>query len=212
MTRLREACKRTCELDVHLHFGFDSDDPFLQDNILAAGDALFTTGDRMHLAGWTNLLATYHPKAPYLASIGDDMVPVTPGWDRLLVEAQQRYGPGFTYPDDKRRHDIPEAVVIDARITAALGWVCEPTLTHWYVDNVWADLGNGAGCLTYVPAAVVEHRHPNIPGGDKPDGTYNDAARCYNHDLTRYQSWRLRRMRADVSAVRGVREALPDPQ
>ncbi len=29
------------------------------------------------------------------------------------------------------------------------------------VDNYWRDLGTAAGCLTYLPDAIVEHLHPS---------------------------------------------------
>jgi len=149
--------------------------------------------------------------------MGDDMLPVTPGWDRLLTRAQEEIGGGFTYPElgrgiaHGRQPDIPECVVVDTRIVAALGWMCQPDLDHWYVDNVWRDLGTGADCFRHVPEAVILHKHPNVPGGDPVDRTYHDAAQHFEHDLTVYQRWRLRRMREDISAVRRVRATTPRP-
>ena len=216
IVRLRVACAATCQLRTVLHFGFDNDDPTLAESILATGEVCpYTTSDRMHLAPWTNHLASFHMDAPYLASLGDDMLPVTPGWDRMLVDAAR--GGRMSYPElgrgveHGRQPGIPEAICMDTRIVAGLGWMCLPALDHWYVDNVWRDLGTGAGCLTYVPDAIVLHKHPNVPGGDKPDRTYHDAAARYDHDLTAYQRWRLRRMREDISAVRRVREAQAHP-
>jgi len=215
--RLVEACKATCRAETRLVFGFDDDDPELQASIMAADGAEFSTAPRMGLAAWTNRLASLHMSAPYLASMGDDMVPVTTGWDELLIGANHELGGGFTYPElgrgveHGRQPDIPECVVVDTRIVAALGWMCQPSLNHWYVDNVWRDLGTGADCFAYVPAAVILHKHPNVPGGDRVDRTYTDAARSYEHDLTVYQRWRLRGMREDISAVRRVREAPPAP-
>jgi len=214
ISRLRFACAATCELHTVLHFGFDNDDPQLTENIKAVSPCAYTVADRTHLGPWTNHLASLHMDAPYLASLGDDMLPVTRGWDRMLVEAAQA---GMSYPElgrgpeHGRQPGVPEAIVMDTRIVAALGWMCQPDLDHWYVDNVWRDLGTGADCLTYVPEAVVLHKHPNVPGGDKPDATYAAAARSYDHDLTVYQRWRLRRMRENISAVRRVREAAPHP-
>jgi len=217
ISRLRFACAATCQLKTVLHFGFDDDDPALTDNIKMVSPARYTIGPRMHLAAWTNRLAQMNTDSPYLCSLGDDMVPTSPGWDRLLVQAQQELGGGFTYPElgrgiqHGRQPDIPEAIVIDTRIVSALGWMCLPDLTHWYVDNVWRDLGLGAGCFRYVPDAVVLHKHPNVPGGDKPDRTYHDAAKSYDRDAAAYRRWRLRRMREDVSAVRRVRAEIADP-
>jgi hypothetical protein len=209
--RLVEACTRTCRAGTRLAFGFDDDDPALQASIMAADGAEFSTAPRMGLAKWTNALSDQYLHVPYLASLGDDMVPMTIGWDVMLLDAQHLIGGGFTYPDDRRRHDIPEAVVIDTRIVKGLGWMCEPTISHWYTDNVWRDLGAGAGCLKFVPDALVVHKHPNVKGGDPPDATYSDAAAAYNTDLAAYQRWRLKRMAADTETVRRVREQAQHP-
>jgi len=210
--RLLQACEQTCRADTEIYFGFDDDDPALQANTAAVGWRSYCVArPRMTLGAWTNELATLNMNVPYLASLGDDMVPVTTGWDVMLLDAQHAIGGGYTYPDDRRRTDIPEAVVVDTRIVAGLGWMCEPTIGHWYTDNVWRDLGAGAGCLKFVPGAVVEHRHPNVRGGDPPDGTYNDAARSYDTDLAAYQRWRMLRMRHDTGTVRRVLEQAPDP-
>ena len=200
--RLVDRWIQTCRADTILHFGFDDDDPAFTDNLAEAEGCLTSIRPRMGLAAWTNELASLHMDASHLASIGDDMVPVTDGWDERLITA---CGPcGMAYPNDKRRDDIPEAIVMSTAIIAALGWMCLPALHHWYVDNVWADLGRGAGCLTYLPDVVVEHRHPNTRGGDRPDATYWDASPAYGTDLAAYQRWRLARngLRADLKKVR----------
>lgn len=204
IARLISACKRTCTADTVLHFGFDDDDPALTQNLAELDwQSVALVRPRMGLAAWTNHLAgLYLPDAPYVASIGDDMVPVTPGWDKKLMEACGMTG--MAYPDDKRRDDVPEAIVMTSSIVNALGWMCQPTLDHWFVDAVWRDIGTGAGCLTYCPSVVVEHRHPNVPGGDPPDATYHEAAEGFGRDMAAYQKWKLHGMRDDVAKVRAV--------
>ena len=202
VARLIEACAKTCRADTVLSFGFDEDDDQLAANLAeTSGYSLSTVRPRMGLAHWTNYLSAKHENARWQASIGDDMVPLTDGWDERLCEAA---GPaGMAYPDDRRRADIPEAVVISTSLVRALGWCCEPTLHHWYIDSVWADLGRAAGCLRFLPDVVVEHRHPNVPGsGARPDATYSEAAAGFAADLAAYQKWRLKRMRADIETVR----------
>jgi hypothetical protein len=201
VARLVEACARTCRLDTIVAFGFDEDDDELAANLKAADGCLTSVRHRMGLAAWTNTLSALHEDTRWQASIGDDMVPVTDGWDERLCEAA---GPsGMAYPNDRRRDDIPEAVVISTRVVRALGWFCQPSLRHWYVDSVWRDLGTGAGCLTYLPGVLVDHRHPNVPGsGARPDRTYADAAAGFGADLAAYQKWRMKRMRADIETVK----------
>ena len=133
------------------------------------------------------------------------MLPLTDGWDEQLITAA---GPaGMAYPNDMRRDDITECVVISTVLVRALGWICEPSLSHWYVDNVWRDLGRGAACLSYLPGVLVKHLHPNVRGGDKPDATYDDAAARYAADMLAYQQWRMRRMREDIETVKRARAA-----
>lgn len=200
VARLLDACAGTCQAETIVHFGFDEDDPRLLENVAAAeGLTEISVRPRMGLAAWTNELAAAHPDAEWLCSIGDDMVPVTEGWDKQLCDAA---APGIAYPNDKRRDDIPECAVISRSIVDALGWYCEPTLEHWFIDSVWADLGRLAGCLSYLPEVIVEHRHPNVPGGDPHDATYQDAAAGFAADMAAYQKWRMRRMRQDVAKVR----------
>ena len=66
---------------------------------------------------------------------------------------------------------------------AALGWMCEPALSHWYVDNVWADLGRGAGCLRHLRAIKVEHAW-------KGDQTSRESSEALTADRDAYYAWR----------------------
>lgn len=212
VARLVEACAKTCRAATRLHFGFDIDDECVTANLDAADwpSADATTGPRDNLTGWTNKLAMRHLTIPALASLGDDMVPETIGWDERLLESLPAEG-GFAYPNDLRRDDIPEAVVISTPIVVELGWFCLPQLTHWYNDNVWRDLGAGAGCLAYCPDVIVRHRHPNTPGGDQPDATYTEAAAQFDRDGNAYRQWCLRHRPGHVDAVRGVRKQASGP-
>ena len=163
-----------------------------------------TFGDRETLTGWTNRLAAdpYITDVPYLASLGDDMVPRTLGWDAQLITAVEHMGGGFSYPFDGRRTDVPECCVADARIVRALGWFACPVLTHWYIDNVWRDLG-APDRLSYQPQVDVRHLHPNVTG-QPADATYADAAGLFDTDLAAYQKWRLRDMRRDRETMRAA--------
>lgn len=204
--RLVTSCALTCTADTRLHFAFDEDDEDLAASIAATGGHRYTVGPRAGLAAWTNDLAARHVKrgdAAALASIGDDMVPVTHGWDEKLLGATG--GAGMAYPDDELRNDVPEAVVISTVIVAALGWMALPCCAHWYIDDAWRDLGAGAGCLTWCPDVKV--RHLNHRAGAPVDKTYTDAAASYAADGNAYRAWRLRGLPRDVARVRAAIEA-----
>ena len=152
IARLLDSVHATSRAETHLHVAVDEDDEKLpqyravMDKAGAEGDVL-EVGTRKGLCGTTNDVAVRRAgEYPFLASLGDDMVPRTPGWDAALIRAiNDMGGTGIAYPWDGTREDIPEAVVMSSDIVQVLGWMCMPDLAHWYPDNCWADLGRGAG-------------------------------------------------------------------
>lgn len=143
-------------------------------------------------------------KYPVLMFTGDDTVPETPGWDKLLVEAiNSMGGTGFSYPEDHSRNDIPEHVAMSSDIVRALGWFAQPSLKHFYIDNVWADLGRATGRIRFVPEAVLDHLHANR-GLAENDATYRRASTFYPGDYTRYLAWRANSLEHDVATIQGL--------
>ena len=217
IARLLDAVHATSRAVTHLHVAVDGDDEKLpqyqavMDKAGTEGD-LLEVGPRKGLCGTTNDVAVRRAgEYPFLASLGDDMVPRTPGWDRALIRGiTDMGGTGFTYPWDGVREDIPEAVVVSSDIVTALGWMCEPSLAHWYPDNVWADLGRGAGCLRHLRAIAVDHLNP-ATGQVKADATNRDNGRSLEADRDAYWHWRATRMADDVAAIVKLRERALQP-
>ena len=205
------AAAATCRAETDVTWAFDDDDPLAAKSIAAvvasAGSFPVSarTGPRQGLGAWTNEVAVAS-MAGYraLASFGDDHVPVTPGWDKLLLEAIDGMGgTGIAYPNDQVRDDVCEAWVQSSDIVRRLGWMCEPTLNHWWVDQVIHDLGDSAGCLKYLPDVLVPHKHP-AAGKAQVDATYRDSGRHIDADRAAYEVWRAQRMAADVATVRAL--------
>lgn len=217
IARLLDAIRATGRAETHLHVAVDEDDETLPDYQRVVGNAggegdVLETGPRKGLCAWTNEVAVRRAgEYPYLASFGDDMVPRTPGWDRALTRGiQDMGGTGFTYPWDGTREDIPEAVVMSSDIVTALGWMCEPSLSHWYPDNVWADLGRGAGCLRHLRAVAVDHL--NVAAGHgRPDATARDNGRSLEADRAAYHAWRRDRMAGDIETITELRSQVLQP-
>ena len=217
IARLLDCVHDTARLDTHVHVAVDEDDEKLPqyEAVMAKaggeGDVL-EVGPRKGLCGTTNDVAVRRAgEFPFLASLGDDMVPRTPGWDRALVNGILAMGgTGFVYPWDSTREDIPEAVVLSSDIVAALGWMCLPDLNHWYPDNVWADLGRGAGCIRHLRAVAVDHLHA-AAGKAPSDATYREASDRISGDRDAYYAWRATRMAGDVATVMRLRERTLQP-
>jgi hypothetical protein len=212
LARLLDAVHATGLLDTHVFAAVDNDDPCIgeYEQVLRehGGPAdHMDAGMRDSLTGWTNVIAkNWAPAYPFLASLGDDMVPRTRGWDKALVRAiQDMGGTGFAYPWDGIRTDIPEAVVMSSDIVRALGWMCNPDLQHFWIDDTWADLGHGADCIRFLRAIVVEHIHP-ATGKIPKDRTNDEANEKIPADREAYFRWRATRMAEDVEKIRLLRE------
>lgn len=202
--RLAAAVHARSELRTHIVFCVDDDDPERDQYSADLCDAEdFTTilfGRRQSLSGWTNmvvrqLLAQPELTPRYFASLGDDHVPRTPGWDRKLTAAIERMpaGLGFAYGDDKLQGArLPTAWVVSAPIVAELGWMMLPTCEHMYVDNAVLALGTAAGCIAHHPGVVIEHMHPHN-GKAEWDSSYesSNSHSSYRRDRVAYGAWTI---------------------
>ena len=121
----------------------------------------------------------------------DDNLFVTPGWDEIMLSViESMGGTGMVYPDDRRRNDIPEIIMITSDIITELGWFANPMLNHYYTDHTWSDLGRGAGLLRFAPEAVVEHQHYSVSAETPYDGLYNEIEQKFGvSDREAYAQW-----------------------
>lgn len=206
--RLLDAVAETATAQTDVMFAFDDDDRDVPDSITAIdGRASFVTGPRQSMCAWTNQVAAEHA-AEYraLASLGDDHVPRTHGWDTLLLGAiGELGGTGIAYGNDLLAPDLPTAAVVTSDIVTALGWMCVPGAGSYCPDNAWFDLGDGAGCLAHRMDVVIEHMHWTGGKADS-DQTYSDAGgfSLTHPDWATYQDWRANQMAADIATVKGL--------
>lgn len=140
--------------------------------------------------------------------MGDDHRPRTTGWDVRMLAELDRLGHGIVYGDDLiHGANLPTAVVMSASIVQTLGYMCPPGLIHLMLDNFWRDLGNGAGCLSYLPDVVIEHMHPIAAKGEW-DAGYDEvnADSMYDADGATYQRYvDSGGLAADVEKIRSLR-------
>jgi hypothetical protein len=209
--RLLDAVHSTARLETHVHVAVDHDDPELSGYRAViedtAGEDTLEVGPRKGLCAWTNEVALrWASEYRFLASLGDDMVPRTPGWDRALCTAiEDMGGTGLAYPWDGTREDVPEAVVMSSDIVAALGWMCLPGLEHWYCDDTWAVLGRGAGCIRHLRAVAVDHVRGTT------DATAIGNGKSLDADRETFWAWRRGQAADDIRTVTGLRERALQP-
>jgi len=205
--RLISALDVTAKAETDLVLAVDDDDASYAGLEFAPDRVRIARGPRATCGEWTNRIAArFGSDYRALASLGDDHVPRTPGWDTLLLGAiDDMGGTGFAYGDDTAQHEsLPTAPVMSSNIVAALGWMFHPTMGHFFCDNCWLDLGREAGCIRYVPEVVIEHLHYAFRTAPV-DATYGEAAPAWAHDEAAYHAWRRDGLDADAEKIRGLR-------
>lgn len=140
----------------------------------------------------------------YLMFSGDDHVFQTMGWDTAMLDTMEAMGgSGMVYPDDKRRHDVPEIIMISSDVVRVLDYFAVPSFKHYYIDNAWAELGKRAGVIRWCPEAVIEHLHYSVCKDTERDATYTEAENAWgDSDLRAFHEWRATSLPAEVAKLR----------
>lgn len=208
--RLAAAASHTMSGAGELLFIFDDDDPRLDDSISAASmhGFRYEVQERLITVPKINRAASRHLDERIIMFVGDDHVPLTMDWDKSITGAiDDLGGTGYAYPWALGRADVPEVCAISSNIVRALGWFGLPAISHYYVDNVWADIGNGARCITFLSDVILEHMHFARGRGPR-DHISLLAIEHTAADHQAYMTWRDRQMAADVNTVRSLRAVL----
>lgn len=201
---------------IRLRVRLDDDDPPDYPEL----PVIYTRGPRIRLAASWNEQARQAADdgATHLALWGDDNIPITQGWDRLLVERLDRDGPGFAYGRDgiwdgsydttiPRQLALPTACIMPIEVHRALGYVSPPGIVHLCIDVAWRDLGLACDALFYESGVMIRHFHR--VAGAPDDQTYRDAndnREQHRGDNIAVTAWKVsadfERARAELSASR----------
>lgn len=209
VTRLRDAMRGTCTADTTLLLGLDDDDPQLGAYLDLAGPSAPRTrvvvrpGLRQVVA-WINELAV--PRAGEyraIGTIGDDNVPVTPGWDSRMLAALEDAPLAFGNDENPHRPAGSLCCHIFARseIIAALGYLGPPCLKHMYVDDAWMSWGRASG-ISYLHDVIIRHEHWTT--GAAWDQTYADSHALMDADRRAYQAYCRDWLERDIAVIQGA--------
>jgi hypothetical protein len=144
-----------------------------------------TYGERVGLAESINELAAIAVEKGYshVSMFGDDVLPITPGWDTALIEGLGGKL-GVAYGDDglrdKHAPDLATHYVTQVEVYLRLGYLAPPGFKHLFIDNVMGEVGLFLDNLVYVPVEL-RHLHPWAEGEGLHDQTYAEGGR--NHAL-----------------------------
>lgn len=182
------------------------------------GGPLIPVQPQIYESGTTGMNASLNEAAHYFTQavddrpfaigfMGDDHLPRTPGWDLHYLATLATLGTGIVYGNDLLQgQNLPTQVAITSDIIRRIGYMAPPDLKHLYMDNYWKDLGEGAGCIRYLPDVIVEHLHP-VAGKAAWDDNYARVNAHDAHDSAAYAELRAKGwLRHDINLVRHLRQ------
>ena len=212
-----EACLSLSEAATDIAVATDDDD--LAHDFYAAvtqakgtGRVCWHHGPRDTVAGWTNRVAVSSaPCYRALASLSDDHMPRTPGWDRLLLAAIDGMGgTGISYGNDLLQgKTLCTAAVLSSDIVTALGWMAQPSMRHYRIDDVWKELGRRRRLPGVPPGCDHRALHPGA-GKAVFDATYAEEFPRSPEDDVAWEAWRAQRKAADVATVAALKTRKAD--
>lgn len=202
LERFIRATGATAHGDWHIYVRLDDDDPTFAeyqdvlDECGYDGRVSLFNGPRTGFAASLNEMAAQAADdgSLYVSMFGDDVVPMTQGWDVALTEALGE-PLGVVYGDDglrdKHAKDLPTHYVTQTEVYRRLGYLAPPGIKHLFLDNVARDIGRNLRRFIFVPVKI-QHLHPWAEGEQIDDATYQEGGRnpaIRKADLLAYQKW-----------------------
>lgn len=188
----------------------DDDDPTLMEYAkFHENGCVLHTRKRAPICELINEAANvYKDKFDVIGFMGDDHLPRTVGWDKMVLDAcAQR--PRIVYGDDLWQGvNLPTAVFMTSDIVKTLGYFAPPMLEHMNLDNAWLNWGYGADILTYLPNMVIEHLHP-VAGKAADDSGYRrvNSGRQLARDQVAYYNYARTDMLNDIEKLIKLRDS-----
>lgn len=142
-------------------------------------------------------LHSWNPGYDAYGLVCDDVVPETRHWDRLLADACGRGGIAF---GDDGMHGPRFAThpFIGADMIEAVGFYMPPGFNHFYIDDVWNDIGKATGRLHYMENVKMTHMHWSNGKADRATYQTNGLA---NGDRLKHEAWKIEELPAITERI-----------
>lgn len=207
--RLADAMLDTCRGDTTLLVGLDHDDPQLRGYAELGlkpvmAPYVLRSGLRQVVAWINELTVPSVHEYKFIGHIGDDNVPVTPGWDVRIMEALEETP--FAFGNDQYPFRPPGSLACHiftrSEVVAALGYLGPPVLRHMYVDDAWTAWGRATG-ITYLEDVIIEHHHWTA-GKAQSDATYDAATAMMGRDGAVFGAYCRDQLGTDIEKIKAV--------
>lgn len=142
----------------------------------------------------------------WVGLMGDDNIPDTDGWDRILINALRGWNVITTNDGWQAPKRMAGATLWSGDLIRSVGYVYPTELRHLFIDDLWETLGRKTECWHIRMDIVVKHAHVFITG--VTDETHEKAYANWPHDEARYQRWRREEMKDAETAIRNLMDRL----
>ena len=146
------------------------------------------TGPCKPLSAIYNEIFAKYPDLPWYGFIADDVVPVTPNWDTLLIKAAGI--DGMAVPAGGETTGGTPHFVLGGDLVRSICWLALPGLDRIYIDTVLADIARNRGVLRFLPDVLLEHWHFS-----NNMALFDNTYKKHNKDKDReiYEKWKNER-------------------
>lgn len=144
-----------------------------------------------------------YPGRAWYGWIADDMTPVTPDFDRELIETAagkyfvycsgDKHKTPATWRTPKAGHPgapatIPSAMLWGGDLVRSVGWWVPPWSVQTCIDEAWKQIALKAGLARYRHDVIVRHLHW-MTGGRPKDETDQYGMQAARGDIGRLRGW-----------------------
>lgn len=144
-----------------------------------------------------------------LGFLGDDHLPRSVGWSRLLAAAidEQPHSTGIVYGRDGYQDDkLPTWWAMSSNIVKALGRMVPADVQHLYCDNAVYQLGRASDSLVYRGDVLIEHMHPVAGKAGWDEGHLRvNRNQQYIRDRLGFEAWVLDGLERDARLIADLR-------
>jgi hypothetical protein len=215
--RLIEAFANTKTLDTtELIFIIDHDDPnseqFMEVFLNHDYDEYGWLGFNVYEShkGIRNILngfaIAYRDTRKHIGFMGDDHLPVTPGWDARIEDVLTESPVRMVYTNDLiQGPNLPTLIMMTSNIIKTLGYMIPGAMRHLYIDNVWKSLGESTGIIRYIPDVIIQHLHP-VAAKAEWDSHYveSNSGQRYQEDGAAYSAYMQTDFGDDVAKIQAL--------
>jgi hypothetical protein len=179
----------TTQASTPVYVRLDDNDPYLDElkKLPWPNEFQIQVGPRHGISRAMNEMYEKFPNEPWYGFLADDLHPVTPKWDCLLVEAAGKFD--ISYPNDGAKNTaLPTHPCVGGDLVRAIGWFGFPPCYHYFVDTVWQYLGEHLHNIHRLDSVIVEHLHYSF-GKSEKDQVYQESGEKISQDKKAYRAW-----------------------